>query len=318
MSGRLQTHVTPVTMTSAATRGANVPEDWRFSLHGGHASESSRHATSNIDALVAAAEAAGLVTFGLVAHQPRSDQRFTYEEERGLSLDDLAADYTRFLERSAAALEAYKGAVQLLRGVELENLPPLDETLDLEAAGFRWQEHGLDFVVGSAHWVRGMPIDVDRDQWDAAAEVCGGAEELVLRYYEELDPYLAMYRPDIAGHFDVIRLFAPELAVTETLRVREAVDAVLATVQRVDALVEVNPSKAVRGMIEEPYPAGWIVERARDLGCAFTFGDDSHAAEAVGAGIDLAREHLLRHGVRDVTRLDRHGDGIARVVVPLD
>jgi histidinol-phosphatase (PHP family) len=294
-----------------------VPEPWRFSLHGGHASESSRHATSDIEALVAAAEVAGLTTFGLVAHQPRSDRRFTYEEERGLSLEDLAADYATFLERSAALVEAYRGPVQLLRGVELENLPPLDETPDLEAASFRWREHGLDFVVGSAHWVRGMPIDVDREQWDAAAEACGGAEELVLRYYEELEPYLAMYRPHIVGHLDVIRLFAPEVAVTETPQVRAAVDAVLATVRRIDALVEVNPSKVVRGMIEEPYPAGWIVERARDLGCVFTFGDDSHAAEAVGARLELAREHLLRHDVREVTRLDRSPAGVERVVVAL-
>lgn len=299
-------------------RGADVREPWRFSLHGGHSRVSSRHATSDIDALVAAAERSGLTAFGLVAHQPRTDRRFMYEEERELSPDDLAADYAAFLERSAAVVEAYGGPVQLLRGVELENLPPLDETADLDAATFRWREHGLDFSVGSAHWVRGLPIDVDRQQWEAAAEACGGAEALVLRYYEELDAYLALQRPDIAGHLDVIRLCAPDIAVTATAWVREAVDAVLETVRDVDALVEVNPSKAVRGLIAEPYPAAWIVERARDLGCAFTFGDDSHDAEAVGAGLDLAREHLLRLDVREVTRLERRGDGVDRVVVALE
>lgn len=292
-------------------------EPWRFSLHGGHSRESSRHATGDIDALIAAAERSGLTTFGLVAHQPRADRRFMYPEERELSPEDLAADYAAFLERSAAAVEAYRGPVQLLRGVELENLPPLDGTPDLEAASFRWREHGLDFSVGSAHWVRGLPIDVDREQWEAAAEACGGAEVMVLRYYEELDAYLALHRPDIAGHLDVIRLCAPDVAVTATPRVREAVAAVLETVRDMGALVEVNPSKAVRGLIAEPYPAAWIVERARDLGCAFTFGDDSHDAEAVGAGLDLAREHLLRLGVREVTRLERRGGGVDRAVVAL-
>jgi histidinol-phosphatase (PHP family) len=295
-----------------------VHEPWRFSLHGGHSRESSRHAPADIDALVAAAERTGLATFGLVAHQPRADRRFMYEEERELTPADLADDYATFLERSAAAIEAYSGPVHLLRGVELENLPPLDGTSDLEAASFRWREHGLDFSVGSAHWVRGLPIDVDREQWEAAAEVCGGAEALVLRYYEEFDAYLALHRPDIAGHLDVIRLYAPDATVTETPRAREAVEAVLQTVRRVDALVEVNPSKAVRGLIAEPYPAAWIVEQARDLGCVFTFGDDSHDAEAVGAGLELAREHLLRLGVHEVTTLERSGGGVERVVVGLE
>ena len=295
-----------------------MSEPWRFSTHGGHPTESSRHAASDIDTLIAAAEAAGLSSFGLVAHQPRADRRFTYEEERHLSLDDLAADYRRFLERSAAAVEAYDGPMQLLRGIELENLPPPEETADLGAASFEWRGDGLDFAVGSAHWVRGLPIDVDQEQWQRAAEVCGDAEALVVRYYEELDAYLDLHRPDIAGHLDVIRLFAPDVATTATAEVRAAVAAVLATVRRVDALVEMSASKAVLGMIAEPYPAGWIVERARDLGCVFTLGDDSHSADAVGAGLDLAREHLLRHNVREVTKLERCGGGVERIAVPLD
>lgn len=34
-----------------------------------------------------------------------------------------------------------------------------------------------------------------------------------------------------------------------------------------------------------------------------TFGDDSHSAEAVGTGLELARAHLLRHDLREVTTL---------------
>ena len=300
-----------------------MTEPWRFSLHGGHPSESSRHATSNIAELIAAAEAADLASFDLVAHQPRLDVRFLYEEERaeGLTPDHLAADYARFLERSADAIAGYAGPVRLLRGLELENLPPLgswplpEDATSLEAAVSGWRDDRLDFVVGSAHWVRGLPIDVDRAQWEVAAEACGGADGLIIRYYDELDTYLGLHEPDIAGHLDVIRHFAPSTRVTETPAARAAVDQVLRTVIRIGALLEVNPSTAVRGMIEEPYPAGWIVERARDLGCAFTFGDDSHSAGAVGTGLKLARAHLLRH---KVTTLQRGDDGVERVIVPLE
>ncbi len=49
-----------------------------------------------------------------------------------------------------------------------------------------------------------------------------------------------------------------------------------------------------------------------------TFGDDSHSAEAVGTGLELARAHLLRHDLREVTTLQRGDDGVERVVVPLE
>ena len=139
----------PIELESSAVTLLEMTNDWRFSFHGGHNSESPRHASSDVDALVMAAEETELAAFGLVAHEPRREERFVYAEEsaEGLTPDDLAADYARFLERSAEAIAGYRGPVHLLRGIELENLPPLEEWGGAPPRPSSWREDGLDFYL---------------------------------------------------------------------------------------------------------------------------------------------------------------------------
>ncbi len=66
-----------------------------------------------------------------------------------------------------------------------------------------------------------------------------------------------------------------------------------------------------------PYPAPGSWMRAGP-GIPKSFGDDSHSAAQVGAGIDEARRYLLAHGVREITRLRRGKGGLNRERVPLE
>ena len=66
-----------------------------------------------------------------------------------------------------------------------------------------------------------------------------------------------------------------------------------------------------------PYPAPWIVRIASDIGVPFCFGDDSHSAVGVGAGLATGREYLLDLGVESITKLTRRDGGIVKEIGPL-
>jgi len=56
---------------------------------------------------------------------------------------------------------------------------------------------------------------------------------------------------------------------------------------------------------DEPYPAPWIVEMARQENIGFCFGDDSHSPDTVGIGINEGRDYLLSCKVEFITVLTR-------------
>ena len=66
-----------------------------------------------------------------------------------------------------------------------------------------------------------------------------------------------------------------------------------------------------------PYPAPWIVRLAAKMGVPFCFGDDSHSAARVGAGIEAGRDYLLSLGVDTITTLTRSGETVVKEEVPL-
>ena len=113
----------------------------------------------------------------------------------------------------------YAGRISLLVGFEAEfirpdSYAPLATTL---AADPR-----VDVVVGSLHHVRGVPIDFNRDMYQAAlAKVAATPSEgdgddpearLWLAYYDEQHAMLTALRPKVVGHFDLVRLLSADPA----------------------------------------------------------------------------------------------------------
>ncbi len=73
-----------------------------------------------------------------------------------------------------------------------------------------------------------------------------------------------------------------------------------------------------RKNLGDPYPAPWLVDRARDMGVPFCFGDDSHGPAQVGDGVERARDYLLRHGVTTIQGLLRRDGAIVAERIPLE
>lgn len=176
--------------------------------------------------------------------------------------------------------------------------------LGMERDCFSTADRGLyEYVLASVHYlphegnyipVDGAPEDVQR----YIQEACGGdGAEMALRYYRLMGTYLAAYKPDIIGHFDIVNkhnldniLFDPE-----DPRVRRAAHDALEQAFAGCRLMEVNTGSVVRnrngGM---PYPSLSLLKRWRDMGGEVILSSDCHLASQIdggyGKGLQLMRE----------------------------
>lgn len=288
---------------------------WLISLHGGHSSEFSTHASSTLTELIETAIERGIVTYGITDHPPISEERFLYpdELEAGLDLPARLAQFDAYAEASREAVEQFTGRIELLRGFEAEVVPTATYVADMLHLR---QRHDFDYIVGSVHWVDELPIDVSGESFEAATTRLGGLEALLVRYYQQLAEMVEQLRPEVVGHFDLPRLFSSGHDAHDAPSVRAAIDDALHLTSEVGSLIELNTA-AYRKGLGDPYPAPSIVRRASELGIAFTFGDDSHHIDHVAANLERAREYLLAHHVNSIGTLRREAGSVIQTHVAL-
>jgi histidinol-phosphatase (PHP family) len=171
-------------------------------------------------------------------------------------------------------------------------------------------------MVGSVHYVDEISIDGPRPDFERALAARGGIEPLAVAYYEALAEMVEALRPEVVGHFDLIRLHTGPDAPLDTPRIRQAATTALEAVRDCGAILDVNTAGYRKGL-GMPYPAPWLIESARLMEIGFCFGDDSHGIAQVGQGIEEARQYLLENQVDHVTVLTRENGGIVRKRVPL-
>lgn len=289
---------------------------WRVSLHGGHSGEFCGHARGRLEEVLEAAVAAGFAVFGISEHAPRSAARFLYPEEveQGWDVARLAADFTAYAEASRRLVERFAGRLTVLRGFEAEVVPAASWAA--ETAEHR-RRHGFEYVVGSVHHVDELPIDGRPEQLAQAIAGRGSLEAVAVAYYEALAAMVESLAPEVVGHFDLVRKLAAPFGSVDTPAAWRAAERALEAVAAAGSILDVNTA-GLRTGLGHPYPAPWIVGRAREMGIGFCFGDDSHGPEHVGAGVDAARGYLLGLGVGEVEVLDREGGEVVRRRVSLE
>lgn len=111
----------------------------------------------------------------------------------------------------------------------------------------------------------GIPIDYNSELWEKAKEACGGTDEaLFAKYFDEQYDLLCQVKPLVIGHFDVIRLWAPDKMVklSQWPSVQSKIVRNIDTVIQYGGLFELN-SAAFRKGFEEAYPTSEIATVSR-------------------------------------------------------
>lgn len=287
---------------------------WRSSFHGGHSWPYCDHASGSLESILDAAASSGVHVFGVTEHAPRLAPQFLYPDEKtwGWTVATLEEKFKEYFEALDRLIPAYADDLEILRGFEIEVVPGSEWPSIMRDYRERYR---AEYIVGSVHYVDGISIDSFIPDFEAGLDRFGGLEGLAIAYYEQVAEMVYEMKPEIVGHLDLIRKFGHRYGDVDTPAIRSAAMVALEEIKLRGGILDVNTA-GYRKKLGHPYPAPWIVRAAKAMGIPFAFGDDSHNADEVNAGVDDARIYLMDHGVFDVTLLRRNPEGGPLLRVP--
>ncbi|MGB7920253.1 MAG: histidinol-phosphatase [Desulfobacterales bacterium] len=265
----------------------------RVSVHGGHSGEFCCHAADSLEEIVVAYLERGFDWVGITEHMPPVDDRFRYPEEieAGLNARQLYGRFERYVDTCRRLQQKYAKTLQLYVGFETE-----------ACSGSISFIHDLvrlftpDYIVGSVHHVDDIGFDYSAAFYARAVAATGGLETFYCRYFDAQHQFLAAVRPQVVGHFDLIRIFDPSYQETFALpSVQYRVRRNLELVRDLDMIMDVNVRAITKGAAEA-YPTRSILRQAIELGIPVVPGDDSHGVDTVGLHIDRAVEVMRELG----------------------
>lgn len=242
---------------------------------------------------------AGYDILGFSSHAP-----LPFETSWNLPEADTAA-YCAEIRRLGSEWKP-KG-LEILLGLEIDWIEGQSSPADS-----RWDSLGLDFKLGSTHFVRpgsGEAFAVDEPDEAFFAHLsseAGGDYRTVYRhYYRNLAGMIAAGGFDILGHFDLVRKnnraghFFDEDGREYLSAAMEAVELLAGR----DFVVEVNTGGMARGKTRNPYPSLAIMKRLSEMKIRITFCDDAHAPVHLGKHWEDSKSLARAAGYRSIAVL---------------
>ncbi|KAJ1970296.1 hypothetical protein IWQ62_000023 [Dispira parvispora] len=279
-----------------------------------HSGQFCRHAHGNLEEVVRTARRKGFRVLGLSEHVPRYRTQDLYEEEvslcgmpdvQGTSASDLTPeDLVNIFDEYVATAKRLRAQYQddqftILVGAETDYIN--EESLS-KAVQLR-QHHHLDYLVGSVHHLREIPLDFSQALYNQLLATCGGDLEVLFgEYFDAQFHMLQALKPEVVGHFDLCRLFAPRqhpLCHTLTPELQAKVCRNIDYVQSYGGMVEIN-SRAYKKNLPRAYPQPDILRIILAKGGRLTLSDDSHGPDDVALHYSVVREYLDEMGVNKV------------------
>lgn len=263
---------------------------------------------STVAQQLASARRLGFASLGFSGHAMQG-----FDWKYCMSVEAQAA---YFAELRALQAELLQGgdSPRLYVGLEQDSLVPDAEKLK--------NRERCDYVIGSTHYfpepLDGAWVAVDGDPELLARCVRerfgGDPQKMAEAYYRLHGEAIAKDRPDIIGHFDLVRKYAGKLGLDlDSPAYRKAALNALEAVRAGCDLLEVNTGNIARGYEQIPYPAGFILDAWRGMNGRVTLTSDCHESTMLDCAFDTALALIRAHGYREVWRLGA-GDALWEAV----
>ena len=217
-----------------------------------------------------------------------------------------------YLRETRQLKTRYEGRLEVYVGMEIDYIPGIASPSHPDTRSL-----GLDFVIGSVHFVgpsdgqHDWTIDGPREELEAAIRqgFDGSIRALVERYYRLLGEMALSARPDIIGHFDIVKKNNRDARFyrEDEQWYRDAVEEALTAVAASGSVLEINTGGIVRGTSGALYPSRWILERARELGIPVMVNADAHDPDAIDGYFNESIELLRGLGFRAQRQLTAAG-----------
>jgi len=266
-----------------------------ISYHGGHSKKFCLHAWEvKIEEICKQRIKNGSKYFGFSEHIPTaffslSGQDFLYPEEKGFSKKYFLENFDLYVKSIKEHQKKYQKKAHILLGAETEmcGKNPCKIIQDLRC------KYDFDYLVGSVHHVSNIPFDFNQNEYHKALQKSGSLEKLFLDYFTLQKKLIQKCQPEIIGHFDLIRIFAP-FDFKPSQKIKNAAKENINLIIKYGGIFEVNSRPFFKGM-KYPYPSAWIMEMIAQAGGLFTFGDDSHGKDDIFCFWDQAIDYLKNY-----------------------
>ena len=265
----------------------------RVSVHGGHSGTYCGHARDALADIVGRYIELGFEWVCLTEHMPTQNPAFVPAEEAAAGLDVLGLQtrMDRYFAEARQLQAAHAHEIDILVGFETEAYTGYEAEVSQLIA-----RHAPDIVVGSVHHLHDVLFDGGVDDYQRAARLAGGMEQLYIDYFDKQLELIERFQPAIVGHFDLIRLHDPDYRQRlELPRVRARALRNLRRIKALDLTLDLNVRALAKGA-DEPYLCEPLMAYAIDQGIAMAPGDDSHGIADVGRHLDTGISLLNSRG----------------------
>lgn len=209
----------------------------------------------------------------------------------------------QYLASIAGLKHRYQGWLDILCGLEWDLFSDTDP-------------ENFDYFIGSVHYIRGpetgryYAVDWEKEELMECMkqEFSGDGLAMAERYFSQVSE-LSKKRPDILGHFDLIKKLngSGEFFDENAQRYRKVALTALEKAFLNCHLLEINTGAVSRGYRKDFYPADFLLERWRELGGDIVITADSHSADTLTAYYDEAAKAAKKAGFSRVMVLTKNG-----------
>lgn len=204
------------------------------------------------------------------------------------------SDYSASIDRLR---DEFGGRIFIGKGIEVCYQPQrMDYILNF------LERHEFDLVILSVHYFSGLPVH-ERENWSGFDPASGTRQYLedllaAVRFIAKLHASHGRVF-DVLGHLDLVKRYTLRYFGSYDVSQEAAlIDEILRSCIDADLTPEINTSSLRQGL-SETMPNTATIRRYAELGGnAVSFGSDSHKAEDIGAGFDVATSMLRDAGLQ--------------------
>lgn len=201
-------------------------------------------------------------------------------------------DTDGYIREIARLREKYRGAIEIVLGIEEDAFSPVDRAR-------------FDYILGSSHYVfvngRYLPIDSNHEGFLHCLDAFhGDVISFAKQYYTAFCAYIEERHPDIIGHFDLLTKYEEEgeplfLCNAEYNRMAEGF---IERAARCGCIFEVNTGALARGLRSRPYPAENLLRVLKRCGAPVILSSDCHQKDKLDFAFPETERYLKDIGFR--------------------
>jgi len=206
-------------------------------------------------------------------------------------------DYADYSASIARVREEFAGKIFIGLGIEVCFQPrQMDFILNF------LEKHKFDLVLVSLHYFSGVPVHV-KENWQGF-DAAKGTRQYLEDLLEAVKSIAELHKThgrvfDVLSHFDVVKRYSLRYRGSyDVSPFAEIIDEILSVCVAADLTPEINTSSLRQGL-SETMPNAQTVRRYAELGGkTVSLGSDSHRADDIGAGFEIALQMVRDAGLQ--------------------